>query len=58
MILVGDRGAVTSERPEDQSCDCSGAWKPAAEEHPECPGFNDDEDENEIIMIIIILAFR
>ena len=55
MILVGDRGAVTSERPEDQSCDCSGAWKPAAEEHPECPGFNEDEDE--IIMIIIILAF-
>ena len=57
MVMIAFAGhwrSVTPKRPEDQGWHSSSAREAAAEEHPECPGFNEDEDE--IIMIIIILA--
>ena len=49
MVVVGDRGGFAPERPKNQSSDCSGAWKPAAQEHPECSGH--DYDDDELIMV-------
>ena len=49
MVVVGDRGGFAPERPKNQSSDCSGAWKPAAQEHPECSGHDYDDDYGDTV---------
>ena len=43
-MITGDWGAFAPEWSENKSSDCAGLRKPAAQEHPESPGYGDDDD--------------